>query len=95
MAYHNLLTGNAIYVFLTLANNCGESITTKTQANFTVDNEAPIFFSHEPDMSTTDFIYQYPAFNRTGLEHGEHTLSVVMSGPQEHLFLNFDYAIYT
>ncbi|KAJ2919828.1 hypothetical protein MD484_g590, partial [Candolleomyces efflorescens] len=46
-------------------------------------------------MSTKEFIYQYPAFTRTGLEHKDHTLSVVMSGPQEHLFLNFDYATYT
>lgn len=88
-------TGTAVYVFLTLANNAGDGITTLTETNFTIDDGTPTFFRHTPDMATTDFEYQFPAFVQERLEHRTHTLRARISGPDEHLFINFDYAIYT
>ncbi|KAF5334532.1 hypothetical protein D9611_013813 [Ephemerocybe angulata] len=89
-------TGTALYVYLTLANNCcGDGVTTLTEANFTVDDWPPLFYQHQPDMTTTEFAYQQLAFSQTGLEHKEHTFTGVIDGPKYGIYLNFDYAIYT
>lgn len=87
--------GSALYVFLTLAHNLGEGIATLTETNFTIDDGPPTFFRHSPDPSRTDFDYQYPAFVQENLEHGPHTFTAKTSGPDYHIFVNFDYAIYT
>ncbi|KAF6763708.1 hypothetical protein DFP72DRAFT_1059764 [Ephemerocybe angulata] len=87
-------TGTALYVYTTLANNCGEGITTLMETNFTIDDSPPVFFQHKPDMTTTDFSYQFLAFSREGLEHRTHTFSAVTNGPKYDIYLNFDYAMY-
>lgn len=87
--------GSALYVFLTLAHNCGDGITTRTETNFTIDDGPATLFQHTPNMSRTDFDYQFPAFVQEGLEHRTHTFKATTSGPDYHIFINFDYAIYT
>lgn len=89
------MEGTDVYVFLTLANNAGDGITTLTETNFTIDDGPVTFYRHEPDMTTEDFIYQFPAFVAHNLEHRTHTLRARTSGPDYHIFINFDYAIYT
>ncbi|KAJ3529460.1 hypothetical protein NMY22_g8993 [Coprinellus aureogranulatus] len=88
-------TGTAVYVFLTLAHNSGDGITTLTETNFTIDDGPPTFFRHTPDMTRTDFEYQFPAFRQENLDHRTHTLKARIDGPDYPLFINFDYAIYT
>ena len=90
-----LILGTALYVFLTLAHNCGKGVTTLTEANFTIDDGPPTFFRHVPNMNRRNYDFQFPAFVREGLEHRLHTFNSRTSGPNYPIFINFDYAIYT
>lgn len=84
-----------MYVFLTLANNCGEGVTTRTETAFTLDDEPTESFQHIPDMTSFEFRYQSLAYSRTGLSHRTHTLTARTGNTPYDLFVNFDYAMYT
>lgn len=88
-------TGTAIYVFFILANNAGPGITSKTAVNITLDNQSPIPFEHTPDISSTDLQYNALVFSKADLENVHHSLIISVSGIQEEIYVNFDYAIYT
>ena len=98
MTYHigsdRRLTGTAIYVFFTLVNFEGAGITTLTSANFSVDGELLGTFTHTPDMTSSDVLYQALVFSQTGLPNTLHKLDISTTGNVS-MYLNFDYAIYT
>jgi hypothetical protein len=90
--------GTAIYIFFTLFYNEGPGITVSTECNFTLDNEAPVFFNHSGDPTapvSKKRDYQTPVFGRTGLEYKPHHMQISMSDVPYHVFLSFDYALYT
>lgn len=86
--------GTAIYVFFILANNAGPGITSTTECDFIMDNYAPVHFSHSPDMSKTDLLYNQLVYRRTGLPLGQHRLEISDEG-NIGSYIDFDYAIYT
>ncbi|KAF9461463.1 hypothetical protein BDZ94DRAFT_1138207, partial [Collybia nuda] len=86
--------GTAIYVYLITGNQIGESITTLTECNITLDGRHADSYRHDPDQ-TTLINYNVLAFSRTNLSNTNHTLNVSTGGVDYHVFLNFDYAIYT
>ncbi|KAF9014182.1 hypothetical protein BDQ17DRAFT_1536652 [Cyathus striatus] len=87
--------GIAIYVYFTLPNNQGDGITTITMVNFTIDGDIVGSFTHNPDMSTFDILYQQMVFNMINLPNGTHQLVISTSGVDISTFTNFDYAEYT
>ena len=87
-------TGTAIYVFFILANYQEDSVTTLTSANFTVDKEAPVLFTHASTQSLTSFQYNALVFSQTNLSNTLHTLKIATTG-SANVYINFDYAIYT
>lgn len=74
--------------------NRRREITTLTEANFTIDDGPPRFFQHIPRDANT-YEYQVPAFVEENLEHSVHIFRGKISGPEYHIYLNFDYALYT
>lgn len=88
-------TGTVIYVFCILANShLSNGTVTLTSANFTVDGEAPVFFTSTPDLSAAEFQYNALVLSQTNLSNTLHTLNITTTGPVT-LYVNFDYAIYT
>lgn len=87
--------GTAIYVYFILANNAGAGVISKTMANITLDNQSPLLFEHIPDMLTTALQYYALGFSQDNLENVHHSLVISVSGIQEEVYVNFDYAIYT
>ncbi|TFK61009.1 hypothetical protein BDN72DRAFT_850041, partial [Pluteus cervinus] len=93
-------TGVAIYVFFILANNQGPGITTRTVCRFLLDGAIDSTFIHEPTNST-DFQYDALAYGKTGLSNTAHTVTILTNTsdpnipPGGHVFVSFDYAIYT
>ncbi|KAF9463488.1 hypothetical protein BDZ94DRAFT_1163882 [Collybia nuda] len=89
------LTGTAIYVFFITGNQiAGGIITTLTECNFTLDGQQASFYRHIPDQ-TTILNYNVLAFSRENLPNVDHTLKASTEGVDHHVFVNFDYAIYT
>ncbi|KAM6502861.1 hypothetical protein JOM56_002838 [Amanita muscaria] len=90
-------TGVAIWVFFILANanSHGSGTTTNTQVNATLDGQYAGNFSHDPDMSTQDLIYNATVFSTTGLANISHELIIATNDYPNSTFLNFDWAIYT
>ncbi|KAF8912180.1 hypothetical protein CPB84DRAFT_1742791 [Gymnopilus junonius] len=88
-------SGTAIYVFFILANNAGDGITSLTEANFTLDGNAPQLFQHAPDLTTTNIDFNQLVFSQENLLNAQHTLVVSTSGVNTNVYINFDYAIYT
>ncbi|KAF9014185.1 hypothetical protein BDQ17DRAFT_1230622 [Cyathus striatus] len=88
--------GIAIYVFFILPNTqANPQVTANTAVNFTIDGQIVGNFTHEPDSSTTDFIFDQMVFNKTDLPQGTHQLIISASGINISTFTNFDYAMYT
>ncbi|KAF9000994.1 hypothetical protein BDQ17DRAFT_1426819 [Cyathus striatus] len=88
--------GIAIYVFFILPNlQQSDSITTFSAANFTIDGQIVGNFSHSPDLSTTEILYNQMVFNKTDLPNGMHQLVVSPALYDMSVFISFDYAIYT
>lgn len=50
---------------------------------------------HDPDLSTTDLQYHALVFSQDNLENIHHSLVISVSGIQEEVYVNLDYAIYT
>jgi len=90
-------TGVAIWVFFILsnANNHGTITITNTQCNFTLDGKLAGNFSHEPDLSTYDLIYNATVFSKAGLANTSHELLVSVNDYPNTTFVNFDWAMYT
>ncbi|KAF5358147.1 hypothetical protein D9756_001313 [Leucocoprinus leucothites] len=89
-------TGTAIYIFFTLFNFEGEGITVNTECNFTLNREHVGYFKHIGDNSLPyQTKFQALVFNKTDLEPREHNMLISVSGVPYHVYLNFDYAIYT
>ncbi|KAF8998267.1 hypothetical protein BDQ17DRAFT_1411126 [Cyathus striatus] len=87
--------GTAIYVYFILANNQGDGITTLTVANFTIDGQMVGTFRHDPDLTSTDILFNQLVFNKTDIPNGVHQLIISTSDVDFSVFINFDYAIYT
>ncbi|PFH51664.1 hypothetical protein AMATHDRAFT_141988 [Amanita thiersii Skay4041] len=89
-------TGVAIYVFFITANNAGPGVSTNTSCIFTLDGDNPYsaYYSHIADESTQPLEYDVLAFSKAGLENGNHTLTIVPTGPLDS-YVNVDYALYT
>ncbi|KAF9002729.1 hypothetical protein BDQ17DRAFT_1425684 [Cyathus striatus] len=87
--------GVAIYVYFILPNKQSPKVTAYSAANFTIDGEIVGNFSHSPDLSTTEILYKQMVFNKTDLPNGTHQLVVSTTLVDMHVFVNFDYAIYT
>ncbi|KAF8977907.1 hypothetical protein BDQ17DRAFT_1242864, partial [Cyathus striatus] len=85
----------ATYVFFILPNKQPSNITNFSAANFTIDGEIVGNFSHSPDFSTTDILYNQMVFNKTDLPNGMHQLVVSTTVDDMSVFISFDYAIYT
>ncbi|KAF9037905.1 hypothetical protein BDP27DRAFT_1435522 [Rhodocollybia butyracea] len=90
-------TGTAVYVFFILANIPASLATATTAANFTLDGALVGNFTHAPDLSLPDFQFNENAlaFSTSGLENATHQMVISTSGLDEHIFVNFDYALYT
>lgn len=86
--------GIAIYVFFILFNNEGAGITTLTEANFTLDKNAPQSFQYIPD-TTSNVLFNQSVFFQTDLVDGNHTLVISTAGVNTSIYLCFDYAVYT
>jgi hypothetical protein len=92
------VVGTAIYVFFTLFYNEGQEVTVNTECNFTLDNGAPVFFNHSGDPTVPPFTkrdYQVLVFSQAGLEDKPHHMRISMLDVPYHVFLSFDYALYT
>ncbi|KAF8922058.1 hypothetical protein CPB85DRAFT_18766 [Mucidula mucida] len=87
--------GVALYVYFILANNEGSGITTRTECNFTLDDERAGLFTHTPSDITTALEYNALAFSVAGLEQRAHSVLVSTSGVDYNVFVSFDYAVYT
>ncbi|KAF5386633.1 hypothetical protein D9615_001527 [Tricholomella constricta] len=87
--------GIAIYVFFIIPDYIEDHITTETACNFTLDGQLVRTFSHVPTSDTIGFLYNVPVFSQTGLPNVDHTLLISTSGVDRHIFVSFDYAIYT
>ncbi|KAF8077620.1 hypothetical protein FPV67DRAFT_1462396 [Lyophyllum atratum] len=87
-------TGTAIYVFFILANFVAPGITTETACNFTLDGQFAGSFQHTPSTST-EFQYNASVFTGENLANINHNLVISSSGLDRHVFMSFDYAIYT
>ena len=88
-------TGTAIYVFFILVNFYkGDGIPILTSANFTVDGDVPVPFTHViSDPSASSVEYRVLVFSKTGLTSTLHTLNISTTGSAT-AYVNFDYAIY-
>ncbi|KIL67139.1 hypothetical protein M378DRAFT_74229 [Amanita muscaria Koide BX008] len=89
-------TGVAVWVFFILsnANVHGPGTTTNTQVNITLDGQHAGSFSHDPDLTTQDLIYNVPIFSQSGLANAPHELVVATNDYPISTFINFDWAIY-
>jgi hypothetical protein len=81
-------------VFFILPNHQEDGVTTLTSADFTVDGEAPIPFTHTSVLPPTSFQYDALVFSQSKLSNTLHTLKITATGSAS-VYLNFDYAIYT
>ena len=92
-----LSSGTAVFIFFILANNPLETISasTTTAANFTVDGFLEGSFSHWPNGSTPDFLFNYLAFSMAGMKDEMHQMIISTSDLSENVWVNFDYALYT
>lgn len=72
----------------------GGIITTLTECNFTLDGQHAGFFQHIPTDSS-DMEYNVLGFSQVDLKNTDHTVRVSTGGVGYHVFVNFDYAIYT
>ncbi|CAA7270986.1 unnamed protein product [Cyclocybe aegerita] len=86
--------GTAIWVFFINANNAGPAVTTRTIANFTMDNGPPVLYEHVPDPMKTEVDFDVPAYSRDGLNSTQHRLVISAFGDTD-VYVNFDYAIYS
>ncbi|KAF9014184.1 hypothetical protein BDQ17DRAFT_446586 [Cyathus striatus] len=88
--------GIAIYVFFILPNKQADgNVAATTIANFTIDGQIIGDFTHNPDPTTTDILYNQLVFNKTDLPNAIHQLVISTSGLAISTFTNFDYAIYS
>ncbi|KAF9002728.1 hypothetical protein BDQ17DRAFT_1425682 [Cyathus striatus] len=87
--------GIAIYVYFILPNKQDSGVDTYSEASFTIDRQIVGSFSHSPDLSTTDILYNQMVFNKTDLPNGTHQLVVSTTLAGMNAWVNFDYAIYT
>jgi len=87
-------TGTAIYVFFILANDQGRGIDTRTTCSFILDGEPAGDFEHKPTDSP-DLEYNALVFRNEQMTNTSHTLTIVTEGGDKHIYVNFDYAIYT
>ncbi|KAF9463490.1 hypothetical protein BDZ94DRAFT_1163917 [Collybia nuda] len=88
-------TGTAIYVYFIIANTIkGGGVTTLTECNFTLDGQLEGFYRHMRD-ETSNMEYNVLVFNATNLSNIDHALRVSTEGVNYHVFVNFDYAMYT
>ncbi|PFH51673.1 hypothetical protein AMATHDRAFT_58422 [Amanita thiersii Skay4041] len=87
--------GSAIYVFFTIVDDARVEITSKTECNFTVDGNIVGYYNHDPDLKNPAFHYQQLVFQKDDLSPGHHTFSIVTSDVPYHVYINFDYAMYT
>ncbi|TFK62492.1 hypothetical protein BDN72DRAFT_386309 [Pluteus cervinus] len=87
-------TGVAIYVFFILPNFSGNGTTTKTGCRFVLDGVPAGDFQDTP-TSSTDMEYNALVFHSENLSNTTHDLAIVTDGFNEHIFVSFDYAIYT
>ena len=86
--------GTAIWAFFILANTGGTNITIYTNASFELDGVMDTY-TYIPNPPQGPYTYNVSAFQRTGLDIGEHTLVMTaMQGSQASILL-FDYAVYT
>ncbi|KIL65654.1 hypothetical protein M378DRAFT_76615 [Amanita muscaria Koide BX008] len=89
-------TGVAVWVFFILSNtNVHGNPFVSTHCNFTLDGQHAGSFSHEPDNTTTAFIYNVAVFSQTGLSNTPHEVIVSVNDFPIPTWLCFDYAIYT
>ena len=82
-------------MFFILANYGGDGLTTLTSANFTVDGDVPVPFTHTMnDTSASLFEYHALVFSKTNLPNTLHTLNITTTGSGS-AYVNFDYAVYS
>lgn len=95
--FDSVQLGTDIYVYFTLFYNEGNQITVNTECNFTVDNGDRVFFNHSGDPTRTLHSRDYNSlvYSRTDLTPGKHHMTISMSDVSYHVFLSFDYAVYT
>lgn len=87
--------GQAIYVFNILANTVkAKSITTSTHLVFTLDGAVVGQYTHTPDPTGPQLLYDMPVYVNPGMVHDKHTLIISAGGSEKSLFL-FDYITYT
>lgn len=87
--------GIAVYVYFILSNFAGNGITAVTDASFILNGRDAFAFSHAPDVTTREPLYNQLVYSRTGIPNGNHTLLITTRGVNHNTFVSFDYAIYT
>ncbi|KAL1951072.1 hypothetical protein VTO73DRAFT_221 [Trametes versicolor] len=85
--------GQAVYVFNIIA-NVVLSATTNTTLTFSLDGEIVGHYSHLPDPSGPDLMYNVAVYSNHSLPYGDHTLVISAEGKGPSLVL-FDYVVYT
>ncbi|KAJ6605442.1 hypothetical protein DFH09DRAFT_1121388 [Mycena vulgaris] len=88
-------TGTGIDVFCILANTLPNTVTT-TYLAFTLDGSSYPSFTHNPDSSTSDYLYKQNVLTISGLAQVPHTLAISTNPPPDSgSLLLFDSAKYT
>ncbi|KIL61091.1 hypothetical protein M378DRAFT_13761 [Amanita muscaria Koide BX008] len=63
--------------------------------NITLDGQHAGSFSHDPDLTTQDLIYNAPIFSQSNLANAPHELVIATNDYPISTFINFDWAIYS
>lgn len=87
-----LCLGTAVYAYFILVNFV-QGVTTNTSLNITLDDQAPVQFTHLPNPSSEDYEYNVPIYTNTEIPDGPHTLSITSDSISS--LLLFDYVLYT
>lgn len=73
----------------------GPDVITPTIVNFTLDDNQPRLFTHQPDPTTSKLSYNQLVYSQKNLTIKQHMLVISTSGIRVPAYTNFDYAIYT
>ncbi|KAH9930957.1 uncharacterized protein B0H18DRAFT_119889 [Fomitopsis serialis] len=88
-------TGTAIWMSCILVNNATTGITIFTNVSIELDSREAGTYTHVPDPTAAQYVYNVTVFGQTGLSNNSHTLVMTaVQGSQPSLLL-FDRAIYT
>ncbi|KAI0736638.1 hypothetical protein C8Q72DRAFT_768914 [Fomitopsis betulina] len=87
--------GTAVWVYCILINSGPEYVTINSNISFELDGASAGVFSHNPDASGPQYLYNQTVFSKTGLSNTNHTVVVTAVQGSSASVLLFDWAMYT